>query len=77
MNNVCNILIFYQFIFMETLKAKLSFNFSHGTVFIVLIDIEESKKMKEVALDLTLSHYSNEQDQVWQYRDSQLKTCYS
>lgn len=74
MNNVCNILVFYQFIFMETLKAKLSFNFSHG---IVLIDIEESKKMKEVALDLTLSHYSNEQDQVWQYRDSQLKTCYS
>lgn len=74
MNNVCNILVFYQFIFMETLKAKLSFNFSHG---IVLIDIEESKKMKEVALDLTLSHYSNEQDKVWQYRDSQLKTCYS
>lgn len=53
MNNICNILVFYQFIFVETLKAKLSFNFSHGTVFIVLIDIEESKKMKEVALNLT------------------------
>lgn len=77
MNNACNILVFYQFIFMETLKAKLSFNFSHGTMFIMLIDIEESKKMKEVALDLPLSHYSNEQDQVWQYRDSQLMTCYS